>query len=122
MGRDGTVVIVDDEPEILDIICDVLDEDGFRVVCAENPARFMEIEAEVRACLYLLDLMLPGMDGIQLAQVLRDHQTGQIPMIAMSASADMLRRARDSGLFNDFLAKPFDLTELLDRVEEYAVS
>lgn len=120
MERDGTVVVVDDEPEILDIICDVLDEDGFHVVCAENPARFMEIESEVDACLYLLDLMLPGMDGIQLAKLLRSHQTGKVPMIAMSASSDMLSRARDSGLFDDYLPKPFDLMELLDRVEGYA--
>ena len=112
--------MVDDEREILDIICQVLDDDGFNVVCMDNPRSVIEAEDALEASLYLLDLMLPGMSGIQLAGKIRQKDEGKAPIIAMSASADMLRRARESGYFDDILSKPFDLSELLNRVELYA--
>lgn len=117
MAQDGVVVVVDDEPEILSVICEVLDDDGFRTVCLEHPDP--AIAEQASPSLYLLDLMLPGMSGIEYAQALR-ARGANVPMIAMSASADMLLRARESGLFDDVLAKPFDLAQLLDRVESYA--
>lgn len=69
---------------------------------------------------FLLDLMLPGMSGIDLARRLRDLGYLREPMIAMSASPRMLNAANRSGLFQETLAKPFDLSTLLDTVERYA--
>jgi DNA-binding response OmpR family regulator len=117
IDQDAKIVVVDDEPEILHVICEVLDDDGFQTVCMERPDPSIAERAEVSV--YLLDLMLPGMSGIELAGQLK-ARGAEGHMIAMSASADMLRAARNSGLFDDVLSKPFDLVQLLDRVEAYA--
>ena len=114
-----TVVIVDDEPDILNVVCEVLEDDGYTVVCLSHP-RLVSEEIEGNAGLFILDMMLPGLNGIALAEQLRGDRFSQTPMIAMSASPAMLRAAEDSHLFQDTLPKPFELGRLLDLAEQYA--
>jgi CheY-like chemotaxis protein len=66
--------------------------------------------------------MLPGMNGIQLAQKLREDGFPRTPMIAISASRSMLQAARESHLFDEALRKPFELSNLLDAIEQYWTS
>jgi CheY-like chemotaxis protein len=73
----------------------------------------------VEPYLFLVDLMLPGIDGIELASRLRAGHFRDTPIIAMSASAAMLAAARRSTLFQETLAKPFDLSTMLGYVERY---
>jgi DNA-binding response OmpR family regulator len=79
----------------------------------------VRIAQEQRPGLFLLDLMLPGTSGIDVAEELRADSAPETPIVAMSASSEMLRRARDSRLFTDSLAKPFDLDDLVACVEHY---
>lgn len=113
---DPRIVVVDDEPDVLELVCEVLEEDGFDVIPVEHPERIHKY-AGVRPALMLIDIMLPGRSGIQLAESLRSDGYGDVPMVAMSASRGMLDAAERSGLFQATLPKPFDLDELLDCVD-----
>lgn len=113
------IVVVDDEPELLDVVGELLDEEGYTAICVDHPDKALQLAADESASLYLVDLMLPGFDGIELAKRLRESGCTETPMIAMSASQRMLEEAASSHLFEEELAKPFELTELLDRVEHY---
>ena len=111
--------IVDDELDLLDLIGVILEEEGYAVVCMESPAQAQRLErTEVRPQLLVLDIMLPGISGIELARILRADGFPDTPMIAISASSSMLQRAKDSGLFQDALSKPFDLDTFLGAVEQ----
>jgi DNA-binding response OmpR family regulator len=109
------IVIVEDEPEILLIIQDVLRDEGYEAVGFNRPFDPKTLHAE--PSLFVLDMMLPERTGIELAGALRDHGYVAVPMIAMSASSAMINQARQSGLFQAYLPKPFNLDHLLDLVE-----
>jgi two-component system, OmpR family, response regulator VicR len=120
MANDSwTVVVVDDEPGILSVVCEVLEDDGYDVICLSHPDMAQELDS-TRAKLFILDMMMPGLSGIALAEQLRGHGFAETPMIAMSASSAMLRAAEASRLFQGTLPKPFELTRLLDFAERFA--
>lgn len=112
----GPVIVIDDEPEILSMVCDLLEDDGYPALCFDRPCRAESIEEEQHPCLFLVDLALPGINGIDLARRLR-LVFSATPMIAMSASPSLLNAAQKSGLFQATLPKPFDVLDLLDTVE-----
>lgn len=115
------IVVVDDEPGILDTLCEVLEMEGYLTACVERPHDTGGIASRRRPDLFLIDLMLPGMDGIALARCLRAEGFQETPMIAMSASNEMVRAAKQSGLFQEAIAKPFDIDSILDSVERLVV-
>jgi CheY-like chemotaxis protein len=120
MSKDAcTVVVVDDEPGILSVVCEVLEDDGYNVICLSHPRLAKEID-EGTTKLFILDMMMPELSGIALAQQLRQDRFSDTPMIAMSASSSMLRAAEDSRLFQGTLPKPFELNLLLDLAERYS--
>lgn len=115
-----TVVVVDDEHEVLDLICSVLEDEGYAVICLRHPVLTEDLKGrEPEPHLFMLDIMLPTMSGIDLAQRLRRDGFAETPIIAMSASPAMLDRAQESDLFHDYLGKPFDLDTLLRTVEQH---
>lgn len=115
MMVDQIVVVVDDEPDLRSLICEVLEEEGYSVVSLPHPSLALKLE-QVPA-LFLIDLMLPGMTGIELAQELRQGPFRTTGMIGLSASSAMLRHANDSRLFQETIQKPFDLEYLLAAVK-----
>jgi CheY-like chemotaxis protein len=115
------IVVVDDEPGILDTLCEVLEMEGYVTACVDHPDDTGRSASMRRPDLFLIDLMLPGMDGIALARSLRLQGFQDTPMIAMSASNEMVRSAKQSGLFQDAISKPFDVDNILDRVERLVV-
>lgn len=114
----ATVVVVDDEPGVLRVVCEVLEDDGYEVICLSHPQLAKELD-EGAAKLFILDVMMPELSGIELAAELRHQGFEHIPMIAMSASSAMLRAAEASHLFQSTLPKPFELARLLDLAELY---
>jgi DNA-binding response OmpR family regulator len=116
-ARGQPIVIIDDEQGVLDVLSDLLEDEGFRVVCLDHPKQVASLEERIRPCLFLIDIMLPGESGIDVARQLRAHSFGSVPMIAMSASVSWVQAARATGLFQDTLAKPFELDALLAAVE-----
>lgn len=112
----ASIVVVEDEQDVLSLLCDVLESDGFQVIGLGRPDQVQRIGLVAHPDVFLLDLMLPGMTGIELARYLRERGYVREPIIAMSASPRMLNAAGRSGLFQETIAKPFDLSTLLDAV------
>ena len=113
----GRVVVVDDEPAVLEVVCLVLNAAGHEAVGVGHPNVLFDLEMSPRPDIFLIDVMLPALDGITLADRLRRGQFAHTPMIAISASNQWLHRADESGLFDSLLRKPFDVDALLTEVE-----
>jgi CheY-like chemotaxis protein len=120
MSKGRVIVVVDDEPDLRNVLCEMLEDDGYEVISLSRPSRVLELEPEEMPTVFLLDLMLPGMSGIELAGRIREGPFAGTSIIAISASAVMLRLATESGLFNATMQKPFDIDDLLGSVRTFA--
>lgn len=109
-------MVIDDEPAVLELVCDVLELEGFSVLCLDRPVDPEELWQATSPALFLIDIMLPGTNGIDVARGLRSIDFEDTPMIAMSASMTMVRSAQASGLFAAAIPKPFDLDEMVTLV------
>jgi CheY-like chemotaxis protein len=111
------ILVIDDDPAILDLIAQVLLEEGYEVLAVSNGQTAVDLARKVRPHLILLDLMMPQMNGWQVTDVLKaDPQTRAIPILLLSARRDMARTANELGV-TAYLEKPFDLDDLLNRVQ-----
>lgn len=113
------VVVVEDEVDLLDLVTQVLLEEGLQVVGVDHPGA-VDVLDHCQPDVFLVDLMLPGTTGFEFAALLRKRGFDTVPMIAMSASNVLLRAAANSDLFIKTLAKPFDVDTLLSTVSAYA--
>jgi two-component system phosphate regulon response regulator PhoB len=116
----GPVVVIDDERDLLELLCHVLGEAGFPVLCLDRPQEPERLLVAGSPSVFLIDIMLPGKSGIEVAQELRADGFPQTPMIAMSASTLMIKVAEDTGLFDETISKPFELDQLLGTVARLA--
>ncbi|HET8648334.1 MAG TPA: response regulator transcription factor [Vicinamibacteria bacterium] len=109
------VLVVDDEPEILRTVRLVLAGNGFDVVTAESGEQALAEVDHRRPDVILLDLMLPGIDGIDVLRKVR--QRSSVPIVVLSARGEELTKvqALEEGA-DDYIAKPFGAKELLARV------
>ena len=113
------LVVIDDERSVLDLLSDIFEMEGLSTVCLDRPEQIECLGTEATPYLFLIDMMLPGTSGIELARQLRTTSFTGTPMIATSASGDMVKVAKGSGLFQDAIRKPFDVHELLATVGRY---
>lgn len=113
------IVVVDDGPVLLRLLQDVLQNEGYRVLSFARPDSLMDLQHTTeRVDLFLIDIRLPGMTGIELAARLTNAGFETAPKIAMSASPHLLQAAQASGLFHATLEKPFDRKDLFDRIQQ----
>jgi CheY-like chemotaxis protein len=114
------ILVVDDEPAILDMIAELLRYEGYQVVTtSEGSVALAQANVDPPA-LILLDLMMPGMSGWQVIAALKaSPQTRVIPVVLLSARRDLPAAAAELEVVT-FLAKPFDIDDLLSIVHEYA--
>lgn len=111
-----SVVVVDDDAEIRDLIREYLSEEGFVVREADGGPTMWELVRESAPDLVLLDLKLPGDDGLTLARDLR-QQFPAVGIVMISAKEDVVDRVAGLEIgADDYLVKPFHLRELLARV------
>jgi len=111
----GTILIVDDEKDIRDIVGIYLENSGYRAIKVENGQRAIEMLDQEKIDLAIIDVMMPGMDGVQLCMKIRDSRN--LPIIMLSAKdQDMDKVLGLSAGADDYLAKPFNPVELLARV------
>ena len=115
------IVVVEDEPDVRDVLCQVLEDEGYEVVSFDHPGPVTGLkDTDEQPDLFLLDIMLPDMNGIALAARLRDDGFDETPKVAMSASREMLRAAEESDLFDAAMSKPFEINDLVRTVHQLA--
>ena len=115
MNAPPHILIVDDHREIRDLVSRSLSKEGFRVSGAADGRAMRKAMAESRIDLVLLDLMLPGEDGLSLCRGLRGESN--IPIIMLTAKGDEVDRVIGLEMgADDYLAKPFGSRELIARI------
>jgi two-component system OmpR family response regulator len=115
-AENGHILVVDDQQDICDLVQRYLSEEGFRVSVAKNGAGLRDQMARSRVDIVILDLMLGGEDGLQLARELRDSRP-EIGIVILTGRGETVDRiiGLEMGA-DDYLPKPFHLRELLARV------
>ena len=111
------VLVVDDDPDILQTLGLCLSSEGYRVLMAANGKEALDILERERPSVILLDLMMPVMDGWQFVAEMDHRGRRDVPLLILSADRSVQGHAqqlRASG----HLAKPFDLDELLGKVQQ----
>jgi two-component system, OmpR family, response regulator len=116
MSDNGHILIVDDQREICDLVQEYLAGEGYRVSTAQDGAGMRKVMAQARVDLVILDLMLPGEDGLSLARWLREESS--VGIIILTGRGEIVDRiiGLEMGA-DDYLPKPFHLRELLARVK-----
>jgi DNA-binding response OmpR family regulator len=110
------VLLVDDEPRIVSFVSRALSAEGFQVDSALDGIRGLELARTGRYELVVLDLLLPGQDGVSVLQDLMESRPDQ-RVLVLSALSDVNSKVRCLQLgASDYLPKPFSLAELLARV------
>lgn len=110
------ILVVDDEREIADMVEIYLVSDGYRVFKANNAQEGLDILDKEEIHLVLLDIMMPGMDGLEMCRRIRE--TSNIPIIMMSAKSTDLDKILGLGTgADDYVTKPFNTLELTARVK-----
>ena len=111
----ATLLVVDDDAEIRELIQAYLDKQGYHVICVEDGSAMDEALAASSVDLILLDLMLPGEDGLSIAKRLK--QTRNTPIIMVSAQGEEVDRIVGLEIgADDYIGKPFNPRELLARI------
>lgn len=113
------ILVIDDEPDVLDILVINLKAAGFSVITADNGSVGLnKAKSEVPA-LIVLDLMLPQMSGIEVCKALRrDSSTAKIPIIMLTAKSDEVDRIVGLEIgADDYVAKPFSPREIVLRIQ-----
>ena len=110
------ILVIDDEPRILGFLARGLAAEGYSVDVADNGAEAVRAARRQRYDLVLLDLLLPGIDGLSVLQAL-GHLDPTLPIVIVSARSDLPTKLRGFGLgAADYVSKPFSLDELLARI------
>jgi DNA-binding response OmpR family regulator len=110
------ILIVDDEPPIIDVLRYNLQQTGYDVIIAWNGEQALTLANAERPDLIILDLMLPKIDGIEVCRILR--KASDVPIIMLTAKDEEIDRVLGLELgADDYVVKPFSVRELLARVK-----
>jgi DNA-binding response OmpR family regulator len=115
----GRILIVDDDQDAREILQRLLMGEGYECLLAESGERCLEIARSSNVDVILLDVMMPGMDGLQVCDELRkDEKLRSIPVILLTARDDISTRAQgmERGV-SEYLTKPVNRRELFTRVK-----
>jgi two-component system phosphate regulon response regulator PhoB len=112
------VLVIDDEKDLLELVRYNLTKEGYDVIAAQKGEAGLEIAFQHKPDLILLDVMMPGMDGLEVCRRLRgDERTGRIPLIMLTARGAESDRVVGLELgADDYVTKPFSPRELIARV------
>jgi len=115
----GEVMVVEDDFAIRETLRELLEDQGFHVMGAANGREALAQLAEHEPRLILLDLMMPVMDGMEFRSAQqRDARWARIPVVVISADHGLAQKATNMEV-DGFLAKPFELRELMETVRRY---
>jgi DNA-binding response OmpR family regulator len=118
-GRRKKILVVDDEPDILEFLQVILEEEGYAVLSSEKGEFLEQLHNGDLPELILVDVLLSGKDGREIVKYLKSQEeTKHIPVIMFSAHPSAEQTAREAGA-EDFIAKPFEIDELLAKIANY---
>jgi CheY-like chemotaxis protein len=114
--RPKSILLVDDDPDILFFLQTLLEWEGYRVHTVNNDSFVEHLQPDALPDLIMLDMLMSGIDGRELAQQLkRDGMTAHIPLLMISAHPSAEQEAYAAGA-DAFVAKPFEMNVLLAKV------
>ena len=114
----GSVLVVDDEPTIAEVVSRYLERAGYETHIAADGNAAIDAAAAHRPDLVVLDLMLPGIDGLEVMRRLREHDRARPPVILLTAKGEESDRVIGLRLgADDYVVKPFSPAELVARVD-----
>lgn len=115
------VLVVEDNDKNMKLFRDVLEASGFGTLAATTGEQAVDVARTQRPALVLMDVQLPGIDGVEALALLRgDERTAAIPVLALTAQAMRGDRDRFSAAgFDGYLSKPIDVRELVAAVREH---
>lgn len=114
-----TVLVVDDDPDIVVVLQAMLEDAGYEVATSEDGRAIEHIDEHKLPQLIILDMFLSGKDGREFARYLKQRETTRsIPLLMISAHPTAAQEAHLAGA-DDFIAKPFEVDELLEKVAHY---
>ena len=115
-SKQTLIMIVDDDAALGEMLSIVLNGSGFETVTCQDGLRAVEMFPTLHPDLVLLDIMLPGLDGVQVAQRIR--QTANTPIIMLTAKSDTtdVVKGLEAGA-DDYVVKPFEVVELMARIK-----
>ena len=115
----GTILLIDDDPDILQMISYNLKKEGYDVHTASNGEEGLRLAASVKSDLILLDVMMPKMDGVEVCETIRENESIAQPLIAFltSRNEDYSQIAGFKAGGDDYINKPIRPKVLISRVE-----
>ena len=114
MSEQKHILVIDDEDTIADMIADALRDEGYEVTVAYDGRKGLDQARQIRPALVLTDVMMPYMDGIKMADLLRRELSSQSPPFIFMSAVDCREQTQTYGLF---LFKPFTLDTLFSAIE-----
>lgn len=114
------VLVVDDDPDLREVVRTILSLSGYEVRCAGNGQEAVEAVAQKLPAVVLLDMLMPVMDGWQCARELQARYGRAVPIVVVTAAEHARARADQIGGIDDVLSKPFEMDDLLRVVSRYA--
>lgn len=115
----ATILLVEDHLDSREALCALLEAFGFTVVEARNGLEALELARSSPPDLVLMDIMMPELDGFEATRRLRGFpETRQIPIITLTAMEGARAKALEAGA-DDFLAKPINSGQLLEKVKDW---
>jgi len=115
------VLVVEDHPDTQSLLCDLLELEGFEVRCSGEAQGVLGMARRLQPDLILLDVRLPGLNGIELLKLLnQDRQVREVPVLFCSGATELLEENRDSIEKSGarVITKPFTLDGLIESVHE----
>jgi DNA-binding response OmpR family regulator len=120
-NQDKRIVVIEDDPEMIELVKLILAKDGFKVTGAGNGREGLEVIQDVAPQVVLLDLMMPDMDGWEVYQSMKANDAMKnIPVIIITAKAQSIDKVLGLHIakVDDYITKPFSPTELLNSVRK----
>lgn len=116
MKKHASILVVDDEETVLNLVQRILEEAGYSVVTAANGEEAFDKVLRDGIGLMLLDIKMPGLDGFQVLDLIRERSNIPVIMLTGLAEVDSLLDALNNGA-DDYITKPFKPRELVARIE-----
>jgi len=118
-SKRAKILVVDDEPNIIQTLQDRLEMNDYNVISANNGKEGLDKAINEKPDIILLDVIMPIMDGHEMLEKLRKTEVGRgcaVIMLSARSQTDDIARASACGI-EDYIIKPFDLSELLAKIE-----